>query len=74
MQTMLILFRGYLKLGFGENLLVSTAFGIVKQWYGLILALRVKLSLQAWETQMAASTSFRYHLQNLLRLIHPTSL
>ena len=26
-----ILFNGYLRLGFGENLFVSTAFGIVKQ-------------------------------------------
>jgi hypothetical protein len=71
---MFIRFRGYLKEGFGWNLFVSTAFGIVKQVYGLILALKVKLSLQAWDTQIEASTSLRYHLHILFIYMHPRSL
>ena len=73
-HTILIVFNGNRMLGFGANLLVSTALGMVKHILGLILALRVKFSFNEWLTEMAASTSFKYHLHILLRLMHPTSL
>lgn len=73
-QTIFIVPTGNLRLGFGLNLLVSTAFGIVKQLLGLSFAHSVKLSLHAWLTQIEASMSFKYHLHILFRLMHPISL
>ena len=53
---------------------VSTAFGKVKHIYGLILILKVKLSLQAWLTAIAASRSFIDHFISLFNEIRPNAL
>jgi hypothetical protein len=47
MQTILILPLGDIKEGLGVNLLVSTAFGIVKHISGFNLHLNEKFSLHA---------------------------
>lgn len=72
-QTMFIVLRGKRMLGFGANLMVSTAFGIVKQILGSIFDLKVKFSLHELLTVIAASISFKYHLLILFILINPTS-
>lgn len=55
-----------LMLGSGVNFCESTAFGIVKVLLGSYFALKTKLSLQAWLTQMAASRSRKDHVISLL--------
>lgn len=69
---MFILFEIFFLLS-GKNLYESTAFGIVKQEFGLNFVRRQKLSLHAFETQIAASRSLTAHFKSLLRFIPAAS-
>jgi len=57
------------RLGFGLNLSVSTAFGMMKILLGSDLTRKKKFSLHVWLTAIAASSSRYVHLLNLLRFI-----
>jgi hypothetical protein len=67
MHTILILPLGYIKKGLGVNLLESTALGTVKHISGFNLHLNEKFSLQAWLTQITASTSLNTNLRTLFK-------
>lgn len=52
-QTILIVFKGYLLDGSGLKRLQSTELGMTEIIFGLKLALRVRFSFEVCETEMA---------------------
>jgi hypothetical protein len=73
MATMLIVFKGYLQEGSGIKRVQSTALGITLIISGFRKALRVRFSLEVWDTEIAWSTSLRLNLTILFRLMQAIS-